>query len=189
MSDGHPHERQDRHSTGSSATASEEYGSRAGPAFQADDEGRDAPMNSDWPLRSYLELAALPGAVPCARLHTRQVLWEWGQGVSVEAVELLVSEIVTNAVQASAGLASRRRDGANADRSPTVRFWLAADGQQVLIQVWDSCQRKPERQDAGLEAESGRGLLLVEALSSDWGSFAESHHDGKMVWALVTAVT
>jgi hypothetical protein len=29
-----------------------------------------------WPLRSFLELGALPGAVPCARLHTRQVLWE-----------------------------------------------------------------------------------------------------------------
>jgi hypothetical protein len=56
-----------------------EPGSGAGPAFQRDDKRRDAPKASDWPLRSYLELAALPGAVPCARLHARQVLWEWGK--------------------------------------------------------------------------------------------------------------
>lgn len=145
-------------------------------------------MSSDWPLQSYLELAALPGAVPCARLHTRQVLREWGQGVLAEAVELLVSEIVTNAVQASAGPASRRVHGANAGRSPTIRFWLAADRLRVLIQVWDCCQREPELQDPGVEAESGRGLLLVEAMSSEWGSLADCHHDSKLVWALVTAV-
>lgn len=59
-------------------------------------------MTSDWPLQSYLELAALPGAVPCARLHARQVLREWGHGAMVESVELMVSEVVTNAVRASA---------------------------------------------------------------------------------------
>jgi hypothetical protein len=32
-----------------------------------------------WPLRSGLELGALPSAVPCARLHARQVTWEWGK--------------------------------------------------------------------------------------------------------------
>ena len=35
-------------------------------------------MTGDWPLQDSLELGALPGAVPCARLHARQVLWEWG---------------------------------------------------------------------------------------------------------------
>jgi hypothetical protein len=30
-----------------------------------------------WPLQSSLELGAFPGAVPCARLHARQMLWEW----------------------------------------------------------------------------------------------------------------
>ncbi len=32
---------------------------------------------SGWPLRDFLELGALPSAVPCARYHCRQVLWEW----------------------------------------------------------------------------------------------------------------
>src|SRR6266496_3512334 len=115
------------------ATGSAEPGSGAGRAFQRDDERRGAPMASDWPLRSCLELAALPGAVPCARLHARQVLWEWGHGAVAEPP-------------------SGRPDGATAGRVPTVWFWLAADRHRVLTQVWDSCQRKPERQDPGLAA-------------------------------------
>ena len=42
----------------------------------ADPQGND--VTGRWPLRSFLELGALPSAVPCARLHTRQLLWEWG---------------------------------------------------------------------------------------------------------------
>jgi hypothetical protein len=40
-------------------------------------EGRTMPAPTDWPLQSHLELGAFDTAVPCARLHTRQVLWEW----------------------------------------------------------------------------------------------------------------
>jgi len=53
---------------------------------------------SRWPLVSFLELGALTSAVPCARLHARQVLWEWGLQASADTAELLVSELVTNAV-------------------------------------------------------------------------------------------
>jgi len=45
------------------------------PPFAARQEG--SPVDQ-WPLQSFLELGALPGAVPCARLHARHVLWEWG---------------------------------------------------------------------------------------------------------------
>jgi hypothetical protein len=34
---------------------------------------------ASWPLRSHLELGALSSAVPCARLHAKHVLWEWGK--------------------------------------------------------------------------------------------------------------
>ena len=56
----------------------------------------------EWELRTFLELGALPTAVPCARLHVRQVLWEWHLGALADTTELLVSELVTNAVHASA---------------------------------------------------------------------------------------
>jgi hypothetical protein len=58
-------------------------------------------MTGQWPLQSFLEPGALPGAVPCARLHARQVLWEWGLTALSESTELLLSELVTNAVQVS----------------------------------------------------------------------------------------
>ena len=54
-----------------------------------------------FPRRSSLLLGALPSAVPCARLHARQVLWEWGLSEVAETAELLLSELVTNAVQAA----------------------------------------------------------------------------------------
>jgi len=98
------------------------------------------------------------------------VLHEWGLAEPSETVELLVSEIVTNAVHASAGQAGSRHERVEVDDASTLLFWLAADGERALIQVWDSCERKPQRRDAGTAAESGRGLLLVEALSAEWGS-------------------
>ena len=50
-----------------------------------------------WPLTSQLELGALPTAVPCARLHARQVILEWGLTGLAHTAELVVSELVTNA--------------------------------------------------------------------------------------------
>ena len=51
-----------------------------------------------WPLRSYLELAALDTAPGCARKHARAVLREWGLDPAGEEAALIVSEIVTNAM-------------------------------------------------------------------------------------------
>lgn len=59
-------------------------------------------MNTrDWPFQSYLELGALPSAVPSARLHARFVVAEWGLATIADTVELIVSELVTNGVKAS----------------------------------------------------------------------------------------
>jgi hypothetical protein len=57
-----------------------------------------------WPLQDFLELGALPSAVPCARLHARLVIQEWGLATLADHVELLVSELMTNAVHASWGI-------------------------------------------------------------------------------------
>lgn len=140
-----------------------------------------------WPLRSYLELAALPTAVPCARLHAKNILHEWRVAHLTDTVELLVSEIVTNAVRASAEHARRRQDAGQGIGVPTVRLWLSSNGHRVLTQVWDADDRVPAPETAGLAGESGRGLLLVETLSSQWGCFAPGDQDGKIVWALCVA--
>lgn len=80
-------------------------------------------MAEQWPLRTFPELGALPGAVPCARLHARHVLWEWGLEAFTEPVGLVVSELVTNAVQASEGLTSSQYDGRWTPGVPPVRLW------------------------------------------------------------------
>jgi len=54
-----------------------------------------------WQRASFLELAALPTAVPCGRLHTKHVLREWNLTQLAEDAEMLVSELLTNAVKAS----------------------------------------------------------------------------------------
>ena len=139
-----------------------------------------------WPLRSFLELGALPGAVPCARLHTRQVLWEWGLSEAADTGELIVSELVTNAVKASVAASGRAA-------IPVVRLALASDRREVLVEVWDGNPAPPAAADPGPDGESGRGLLLVDAVSSSWGYYypaaAPGPHRpaGKVVWALADA--
>ena len=56
----------------------------------------------EWPLRSHVELRALPASVRSARLHARNILHEWRMGGLADTAELLVSEMITNAVRASA---------------------------------------------------------------------------------------
>jgi anti-sigma regulatory factor (Ser/Thr protein kinase) len=138
----------------------------------ADARGND--FGDRWPLHSFLELGALPGAVPCARLHVREMLWEWRLSRLGDDSELIVSELVTNAVRIS------RADGA------PVRLWLLSDGVCVLIVVWDASLLAPVPVTLGDDDESGRGLLLVDTLSARWSwYFPPRPGGGKVVWALV----
>ncbi len=132
-------------------------------------------MNGQWPLQDFLELGALVSAVPCARLHARHVLREWGLARLGDSTELLVAELVTNAVQASRAAA----------QAPSVRLWLLSDSAQVLILVWDANQDPPARITASDEAENGRGLMLVEAISNQWGWSPYENDNGKFVWAIL----
>ena len=89
-----------------------------------------------WPLRSYLELGALPTAVPCARLHARHLLWEWGLNGLAADTELLVSELVTNAVKATAD-----------QQQAAIRLQLSSDNTCVRAEVWDADPRPPVGKD------------------------------------------
>ncbi len=141
------------------------------PVLPPHNQGTD--MADEWPLRDHLELGALPSAVSCARWHAKQVLWEWGLAELSDTVELLVSEIVTNAIHASQPLAP-------------VRLWLLSDKERVLVLVWDTNPQPPVRMDANEQAECGRGLLLVETLSEQWATYATPDIGGKVVWCIAT---
>jgi anti-sigma regulatory factor (Ser/Thr protein kinase) len=145
------------------------------PVLPSHDQGTT--MTSEWPLRDAIEFGSLPGAVPCARLHTRLLLAEWGLAGLIEQAEIVVSELVTNAVAASRQLAWI---------SP-VRLWLYADSTRVLIAVWDANPRLPVRAGTDELAESGRGLLLVESLAAQWDAYPTPGYGGKVVRAICVA--
>jgi anti-sigma regulatory factor (Ser/Thr protein kinase) len=125
-------------------------------------------------------MAACAGTVPRARHHAREVLWDAGLKELIESAELVVSEIVTNAVRAASGLDPERPAAAP---RPVIRLWLAPGQDNVLVMVWDHSPLLPERQMPGPDADRGRGLFLVEMLSAQWGAFGLGDKAGKVVWA------
>ena len=140
---------------------------------------RSGGRSADPVRQSELVLGAWPGAVPCARLHAKAVLHEWELADLVETVELVVSELVTNAVRASEELA------AALPTLPTVQLWLSGDHERVLVQVWDGSNRMPQKRDPDPAAVSGRGLHLVEAVSESCGTYRLEGGNGKIVWARI----
>jgi anti-sigma regulatory factor (Ser/Thr protein kinase) len=131
-----------------------------------------------------LVIAALPTATPCARLHARNIAYEWGLGDLADTIELVVSELVTNAVQASVDHDGRPRYSAEHGLA-CIHLRLSTDGVAALIEVWDENFQLPEPSQPALDADSGRGLMLVDALAERWGWDMPPSGRGKVVWALV----
>jgi len=125
---------------------------------------------TQWPYHSFLPLGALPGAIPCARLHTTAVLWEWGMEAMAHAAELAVSELVTNAVRASTDAHKARPPGPPTG-VPVVGLRLAGDRLRLLVEVSDHDPGPPVPTAVDPERDGGRGLLLVEAVSERWGYY------------------
>ncbi len=131
----------------------------------------------DRPPRAVLDLGALPTAPSCARAWTRQVLWEWQLPALSDTAELIVSELTTNAM-----LASRRLG------RPSIRLALTLRRRELAIAVYDYCPGAPEPGNADDDDENGRGLLLVEAVSSRSGWYPfDDGTGGKAVWAVLSS--
>ena len=110
-------------------------------------------------------LTARPTAVAQARDLIRDRLLAWGLHGLADVVELLVSELVTNALRygiAPFGL-RMTRDAAN-----------------VMVEVSDGNPTVPRLRNVQVGDEGGRGLHLVDELSADWG--VRTHPQGKTVW-------
>ncbi len=100
-----------------------------------------------------------------ARRFVSETLRAWGLDDAVPDAELLVSELVTNAVLHA--------------RSAT-RVTLERNGRMLRISVYDDSPVQPRVRDYGPEAVTGRGLLLVERIAKSWGVFPDGA--GKSVW-------
>jgi hypothetical protein len=135
-----------------------------------------------WPLVSAMPpLGALTTAPASARAHVGAVLPGWRLGSLTEDCQAVVSELVTNALRASTGPTGELIyvDG----RMPVIRLRLLSDGLRVLAEVWDQAIGFPAPRRAPSDAEDGRGLQLVDALTRGrWGWQAVDAR-AKVVWA------
>lgn len=111
---------------------------------------------------------AVPAEVVRVRAAVLATLTSWGcpPGV-VDDGELLVSELVTNAVVYGA------------DTTLTVN--VVHVGDRLLIEVTDASPTRPAVRAPGPEDERGRGMQLVQAIASAWGSRREPGL-GKTTW-------
>ena len=101
---------------------------RAGPAILPGSAGQ-VPAR---PPRAVLDLGAVRTAPRCARAWTREILWEWGAAELADTAELLASELVTNSLNACAGL----------DRA-AIRLVLTLDKGELAILVRDATPASP----------------------------------------------
>lgn len=126
------------------------------------------------------EYIASPEAVSAARKETVQWLKDWDFLALIDTAELLVSELVTNAVRAIELLAQSTGHG-DLVHLPRIMLQLRVERDRLLILVWDGNPSPPTPKAPDLDDEGGRGLQLVGALSQQWGYYVPDV-GGKVVW-------
>ncbi|MEV8530662.1 ATP-binding protein [Streptomyces sp. NPDC051211] len=132
---------------------------------------------------------ALPAryeAVRGARSFTRSTLGQWGLEDRFDDVSLVVSELVTNALRHALP-----KDARGGEQDPPVRLHLMRWSTRLVCAVRDPSEDSPggcfspEKTDENSDAESGRGLFLVDSYSDSWGWHPLAGRlTGKVVWAL-----
>lgn len=101
-----------------------------------------------------------------ARRFVASKLAAWSCDSLTDSALLLVSELVTNAVL----------HGRSA-----LDLVLRLSGDRLRIEVHDTSDARPVRKQYSLEAGTGRGLMLVEQMSQEWG-VVPTPGKGKVVW-------
>ncbi|MEV4242135.1 ATP-binding protein [Streptosporangium canum] len=145
--------------------------------------------------KHHLELSVFPTSPYYARVHVQRVLEGWRRDDLVETAQLVVSELVSNAIKAQAPHASPYAvteslavaessavTEAAAHASPD-HIWmdLYPAGDTIVLRVWDASRTPPVLRTPDLDDEGGRGLCLVDLLARDWGYYRPAS-GGKVVW-------
>ena len=107
-----------------------------------------------------VRLATGPAAPAEARRRVRDAIRSWQVPVDLDAALLLTSELVTNAIRHEAGQGAR-----------AVMLAIASSRGRLRVDVHDTSRSLPAVAEVPADAETGRGLLLVETLSDEWGFY------------------
>ena len=107
-----------------------------------------------------VRLATGPAAPAEARRRVRDAVRSWQVPVDLDAALLLTSELVTNAIRHEPG------QGAQA-----VMLAIDSSRGRLRVDVHDTSRSLPAVAEVPADAETGRGLLLVETLSDEWGFY------------------
>jgi len=155
-------------------------GPAIGSAWESARPGQPRPLDS-----GTLALVALPTSPFWARRYTRSFLdsCEGMTADTAETAELLVSELVTNAVRFT-GNPTRTLSYSERANAGLISLSLRHFRDGLLIEVFDTDSNPPTRLRAEDYAESGRGLMLVEALSKEWSYFFPPD-GGKVVYCFL----
>jgi anti-sigma regulatory factor (Ser/Thr protein kinase) len=162
------------------AGAAADVGPAIGSAWQSAQSGQPRPIDA-----GMFALVSLPTSPFWARRYTRSFL-DSCRGMTestAETAELLVSELVTNAVRFSGHPAHRLRYSERANAS-LISLSLRHFRDGLLIEVYDTDSNPPVRSNPGDDAENGRGLMLVDALSKEWSYFFPPD-GGKVVYCFL----
>ncbi|MFF0629636.1 SpoIIE family protein phosphatase [Streptomyces sp. NPDC004296] len=118
----------------------------------------DAARIADW------DVPADPSAVAQVRAAAVRKLIEWGLADEAFTTELILSELVTNAIRYAVG---------------PIRVRLVHD-RSLICEVADHSSTSPHLRHAASTDEGGRGLFLIAQLAERWGTRYTG--DGKVIW-------
>jgi len=124
------------------------------------------------------QLGSRPESVKAGRDFTRATLADWDLDALADVAELVVSELVTNALRH--GLPS----ACTLVSEHCIRLRLLAQAPFVMCMVTDPGRDIPVLRESSPTSESGRGLNVVESCSVRWG-WHLLDEGGKVVWALL----
>lgn len=144
------------------------------------------PVPSAWwgtPAVTSRPLSSAPGEARTARQFVRELLTCWGLGILTDDAELIIAELVVNAVRH--GLRTAPYGVTPGPFAPSaLRVCVLRRVGEVMLAVTDPSDEAPIPRPPDWTGECGRGLQIVSALSHVWGwSPIEGH--GKAVWAVL----
>jgi hypothetical protein len=146
------------------------------------------PVPSAWwetPAVTCRPLSPVPEEARNARLFVRELLTGWGLAYLSDDAELIIAELVGNAVRH--GLRTAPAAAARGGRS-SIRLCLLRRIGEVMLAVTDPSDEAPTPRVASSDGESGRGLQIVGALSYVWG-WSPIEGCGKAVWAVLRSAS